>query len=342
MLSRCAYALLIMVTPAISAQAQQSSVGVFPIEVPLTVEESAYYGTYSAKLQVGIGSLPALSMTLDTGSVALVVFANPGIPGNGTWCSAETHQISYGNPLRVTYSGVICYGPISIGGVISTRSIPFALMTSTIFCAPGFHCKTPQQNYEEGNYGVFGAGISPGSLLPNALRALDGPYGKRFMVRLSANAGERSSLILAPTWRYDAAIFPQGEQSIGALKLRVYKAGRACVLLDSQQTSVCPKVTFDTGNGVPFFHAFIPNLHTVTLTDGHVYVAPGTRIGFSPRIGGPPAFTLLASDRFAGEFRYDDQREDLINVGIQALLGEDVIFDGEQGVITVAPTLPDW
>jgi hypothetical protein len=54
-------------------------------------------------------------------------------------------------------------------------------------------------------------------------------------------------------------------------------------------------------------------------------------------MGGTSAVSLVAGATFAGEFRYADQSSDLINVSIQAFLGNDVTYDGEQGVITVAP-----
>jgi hypothetical protein len=337
MLSRFAFVLMLAAAMTANAGAQQSASSVPSIEIPLTLQEDTYYETYQPKLQVGVGSLQLLSMVLDTGSDGLVLFAIPGIPGNGTSCSSEPATVSYGNPKRVTYSGVVCTGPISIGGIVSTPPIQFALMTSTTYCETGFHCKTPQENYEDGVYGIFGAGIAPGIDRANPLRALQGPYGKRFMLRLNPASGAENSLILAPAWRYDAAIFPQFEESIGAQNLPDYDKGRACVILNNQQTSVCPLVSFDTGNGVPFFYAPIPGLKTVAV-NGSTYVAPGTTIGFAPRLGGPAAFTLTATDNFAGEFRYVDLSIGLINVSIQAFFGNDVIFDGEQGVITIAPT----
>jgi hypothetical protein len=309
------------------------------IRVPLTMVETAQQ-TEKAMLQVGVGSLQPLSMPVDTGSVGLVLFATPGIPGNETSCSSQTISVSYGNPLRVTYSGVICYGSVGLAGILATPRIPFALLTSTTFCAPNNQCKTPQQNYADGDYGVFGVGISPGDNLPNPLRTLPGPNGKRFMLRLNVNGGEPSSLILAPHWRFDAAVFPQFEQTTGALGLPVYDKGQGCVLVDGEATSVCPIVSFDTGNGVPWLHVTIPHLPTVTGTNGDIYVAPGTTIGVTPRLGGPPAVLLVAGSTFATEFRYADQKSNLINVSIQAFLGNDVIYDGEQGVITVAPTSP--
>jgi hypothetical protein len=315
-----------------------SSAAARPIRVPLTMVETEQQ-TEKAMLQVGVGSLQPLSIPVDTGSVGLVLFATPGIPGNETSCSSQTISVSYGNPLRVTYSGVICYGSIGLGGVLATPRIPFALLTSTTFCAPNNQCKTPQQNYADGDYGVLGVGISPGDSLPNPLRTLPGPYGERFMLRLNANGSEPSSLILAPRWRFDAAVFPQFEETTGALGLPVYDKGQGCVLVNGQATSVCPIVSFDTGNGVPWLHVTIPNLPTVTGPNGDIDVAPGTTIGVTPRLGGPPAVLLVAGNTFATEFRYTDQKSNLINVSIQAFLGNDVIYDGEQVVITVAPTL---
>jgi hypothetical protein len=293
--------------------------------------------TLKAMISLGIGSLDALSITLDTGSVGLVLFDVSGIPGNGTACNGGPFSVSFGNPKRVTYSGVKCSGTIKLANVISTPPVEFGLLKKTTFCNPEFDCKGPHENYEAGNFGVFGVGIAPGVELANPLRTLPGDLGSRFMLRLSADAATRSSLILAPAWRFDAAIFPQFAEVVGALQLPTYDKGQGCVLVNGQAPSACPLVSFDTGNGVPWFHVSIPGLPTVTK-DGHEFVAPETTIGITPRLGGTAAFTLTAGKTFAGEFRYQDLNASLMNVAIQAFFGHDVTFDGEQGVITVAPT----
>jgi hypothetical protein len=111
-----------------------SSASVWPLSIPITMSETEV-GTEKASFQIGIGSLQPLSVGIDTGSVGLVLFATPGIPGHDTTCSTKTIELSYGNPKRVTYSGVICHGPINLADVISTPRIPFALLTSVIYCA---------------------------------------------------------------------------------------------------------------------------------------------------------------------------------------------------------------
>jgi hypothetical protein len=316
-------ALLARFTSALVTAIALLSIGVSAqIPVPLTVTETPQQ-TYTAMLEVGIGSLPALSVVFDTGSLGLELYATPGIPGNGTTCSNQAISVSYGNPLRVTYSGVICYGSMDLAGVISTPSIPFGLLTSPTYCAPGAECKTPQQNYAAGIYGEFGAGIfpAPGVNLPNPLSTLPGAYGERFKVRLTTNPGVGSSLILAPGWSYDAAIFPQSQQSIGVLSLPLYDEGHGCVQVNEQPTTVCPLVVFDTGNPVPFVYVTIPDLPTVVGSNGDIYVAPGTTIGLAPRVGGPSGVSLVATSSFAGEFRYANQTKNLINAGILAFLG---------------------
>ncbi len=321
------------------------SVGVSAqIEIPLTLEESTQQ-TYEAVLQVAVGSLSSLPIKFDTGSVGLELFATPGIPGNGTTCSSQTFSISYGNPKRVTYTGVFCNGTMNFSGYISTPNIPFGLLTATTYCEPGYQCNTPQENYAAGYYGVFGAGIfsDPSVNLPNPLRTLPAPYGESFLVRLSTSLIQPSLLILAPTWNYGAAVFPQGEetyQSVGALLLPDYAEGPGNVQLSEQPTTATPVVVFDSGNPVPWFHATIPNLPTVVGSNGDTYVAPGIMIGAAPRLGGPSGVIVIASSSYAGEFPYANQSENLINLGIEAFLGNDVIYDGEQGVIAIAPTPP--
>lgn len=343
MIFRFVRALVVLSVLSTDARAQEPPSSPPPLQVPLNMTETAAQ-TYKASLQVGIGS-QWLQIGIDTGSVGLVLFATPGIRGSGARCSGPgTGPISveYGNPHRVTYGGHTCIGAISLAGVISTPPIPFALLTSTTWCAPDLQCGTPQQNYAKGDYGIFGVGIGPGTLLPNPLRTLTGAYGKRFMLRLNSTDGASSFLILAPPWRFDAAIFPQSDQTVGALNLPGYDKGQGCLLYieDEKQTSVCPLVSFDTGNGVPWLHVDVLGLNTVPGPNGITYVAPGMTLGFAPRPGAPAAFSLVTSDSFAGEFRYESVGN-LINVGMQAFLGNDVTYDAEQGVITVAPTLPE-
>jgi hypothetical protein len=93
-------------------------------------------------------------------------------------------------------------------------------------------------------------------------------------------------------------------------------------------------VVFDTGNSVPWFHTAIPDLPTTENP-----VPSGDTFTLQERFGGPAAFTFTSGSTFMTEYRYEDQSENLVNMGIQPFVGNDVIYDGEQGLIAIAPTL---
>jgi hypothetical protein len=322
-------------TPAPSAN------GVAPVSVPLTMVLGSQ-GSLKALLEVGIGGMSPLPITLDTGSVGLRLFdPTPNdLNGNGITCyPGETTTVTYGNPARVEYGGDICTAAITIGDntgtgqVMQTQVIPFALLKVVLECYTT-SCPTPQTNYANQIYGVFGAGLGSGADIPNPLRALPNRYGQRFMLRLNSDVNEPSSLVLAPHWNYQAVVFPQGQESIGYLNLPTYGDGYACITWQQGPATFCPQVVFDTGNSVPWFHATIPG-----LSPAGDYVPNGNTFTLEARVGGPPAVSLTSNSTiFMQNFRYEDQSENLVNMAIQAFLGNDVIYDGEQGLITIAPT----
>src|SRR5579863_5347901 len=178
---------------AANSFAQQSTVpapggnDVAPISVPLTMVQGSQ-GSLKALLDVGIGSMSPLPITLDTGSVGLRFFdpTTEDLYGNGITCDPlNTTTVTYGNPARVEYGGDICTAVITIGDAtdtghsMQTQVIPFALLKEVLACYTT-SCPTPQDNYANQIYGVFGAGLGSGADIPNPLRALPGKFGQRF------------------------------------------------------------------------------------------------------------------------------------------------------------------
>jgi hypothetical protein len=316
-----------------------------PVTVPLTVSENDQFGTYRAVLDVGVGALKAFPIVFDTGSTGLRLFAVPGVgePFSGTRCSHTPTSVTYGNPGRITYSGVVCYAYVRIGSIKTAREVPFALLTSASCPVTNPECTiiTPQQNYAHGDYGVFGSSLSLGEVLPNPLRVLPGVYSQRFALRLTPNRGD---LVLGgPPFR--GVVFPLVPEGVGALGIPAFRSGYECVVVNTVATGVCPEVVYDTGNGVPFFYANIPGL---PVSGG--FVSPGTYIGFTPPCGGPIATTIIAGSTFAGEFRVDpsEDQNPLVNVGIAGFLENEVGFDATRvaasgagviarGAMTIAP-----
>jgi hypothetical protein len=343
---------LVTVVLVIASMAVAGAQGYFfgpPVTVPITVTENATYGTYNPMINLGLGSMKHFPIVFDTGSTGLRLFAVPqvGEPGSGTVCSQIPTSVTYGNPGRITYTGVVCYGYVRVGSLRTTQMVPFALLTSASCPPANPHCTivTPQEHYAKGDYGVFGASLSLGDTLPNPLRMLPGAYGERFAVRLMPSRGD---LVLGgPSFK--GVPFPLVPQGRGMLGIPAFRSAYECVFVKDAtgkvfSTGACPEVVYDTGNDAPVFYANIPGL---SVTNG--YVTPGTDIGFSPSLDGPIVPTLVASTTYTGQFRVDPNLfdENLINVGIEAFLGNQVGFDAvreiqragvvTQGVMTIAP-----
>lgn len=339
-----------------AAFGQGSSGQTGPISVPVTTTFDASRDIGGVSMSVQVGSDQPRLLGLDTASVGLRIFASPTAifgPNSLVGCPpGKPTTVTYGNPARVTYGGVTCFARITLGAgtgsQVQTPVIPFQLLTSLVACySQTSDCETPQHKYLTGTYGVLGVGIGYDDIYPNPFRTLDAPYGRRFVLRLSKDGINQSSVIFGPEWNYEAVVFPQGTQRLGALNLRDYDYGQGCITWtpapDRQLSdeTVCATVSFDTGNGAPWFHVLISNMSVVLDTYNGVttqYIAPGNNFSLSARVGGPFAVKLSSGMQFGDKYRYEDFHEKSVNVGIDAFWGNDVMYDGEQGVITIAPT----
>src|SRR5580704_3762395 len=107
------------------ARAEETAPGVQ--RVPVTV--SFTRNVYKATVMVSVGTLRAVPIAIDTGSVGLRLFAFPGVgtPGSGTTCSEGQTTVLFSNPARIGYHGVACSGYVHIGSAATLRAIPFDL-----------------------------------------------------------------------------------------------------------------------------------------------------------------------------------------------------------------------
>ena len=171
-----------------------------PVRVPLTMSRTRA-GTYKATLDVRIGNLARLPFGFDTGSTGLHVFADAKLDaaGSGVACSKTPTSVTYGNPPRIIFSGVMCYAVLQIGSVTAPLPIPIAYLTKAS-CPPNLpDCTLPDPSNPKsvGGYGVFGAGITGlitgQSNPPPPILRLPGSYGQRYSLVLTP---ERGDLIL--------------------------------------------------------------------------------------------------------------------------------------------------
>lgn len=326
---------------AFAAAAAQAQTGPPPIHVPLIMSKTAA-GTYKATLDVTIGKLQPIPFGFDTGSTGLHVFSDVNIKGSNTGitCSSIKTQVTYGNPPRVIFYGVMCSATLHIGPLATATRVPFAYLSSAQCAAtapPG--CKPPDpSNYQDmQSYGVFGAGLTGvihgKGIAPPALLSLPGRYGQVYSIALTPDSGE---LILGSHVPQGAAVFDL-IRTDGSSRIE-WNQGRACLFINEEPLDYCLIISFDTGNGVPWLHN-VPS--TLLPLHGELFRV-GTNIGFAPINGDQAATAVVAGDEFWNRIRDVPVPKGRImtNTGIQAFLGHFVTYDASYGTISFAPANP--
>jgi hypothetical protein len=103
-----------------------------PVKIPLTVTQNPRFGTYAAKITIALGDGPPLPFGFDTGSTGLHAFADAELDalGSGVRCSQTPTSVTYGNPPRITFNGVVCYATLHFDGLTTPSAVPVAYLTS--------------------------------------------------------------------------------------------------------------------------------------------------------------------------------------------------------------------
>jgi hypothetical protein len=135
-----------------------------PIHIPLSVTRLTSYGTYKPTITIGIGNLKPLPFGFDTGSSGLRVFADANLEaaGSGVQLTQTPTSVTYKNPGRITYHGVIAYARLRFGSFSTPKLVPIAYLTSAARPKTNPNGKLPdlRDHAAMGSYGVFGAGLT--------------------------------------------------------------------------------------------------------------------------------------------------------------------------------------
>jgi hypothetical protein len=326
---------------AFAAAAAHAQVGPHPVDVPLTMSQTAA-GTYKASIDVYIGNLQQpIPFVFDTGSTGLHVFADVSFTGvdTGIRCTKTITQVVYGNPPRMIFSGVICHAKLQIGPIGTPAPVPIAYLTKAT-CAstapPG--CTPPNvSSYKDmHSYGIFGAGLTGvihgQGIAPPPLLSLPGRYGRIYSIALSHSRGE---LILGSHVPQGAAVFHLIKAD-GSARAQ-WRQGMACLFVNEEPINTCLTVSFDTGNGVPWLHNVENPL--LPLHGKARLVESGTNIGFAPPNADVPATSVVAGSEFWNRIRDVPVARGRImaNPGVQAFFDHVVTYDATYGTISFAP-----
>jgi hypothetical protein len=307
-----------------------------PLRIPLTISRNPYFGTYAAKIAIALGNGKPLAFGFDTGSSGLHVFADARLdaPDAGVHCSHIPASVTYGNPARITFRGVVCYAQLHFEGFTTPARVPIAYLTSASCPPTNPNCKIPNLHSPKAmhGYGVFGAGLTGimygAGNVPNPILTLPGRRGSAYSVILTRDGGE---LVLGSEEPQNSAEF---HLTPGTLPGEKYSLPRTCLFVDGHRIDACMFISFDTGNGVPWVHS----MNTDSIPQQEGLVTPGTRLGFGPPGDLKAATSVIAGKSFADEIKVVSihGRPPLTNASIQAFFDRIVTYDNTRGIIGVA------
>jgi hypothetical protein len=307
-----------------------------PVQIPLTVSENPHFGTYSAKIAIALGNGKPLPFGFDTGSSGLHVFADADLDKtDGVRCTKTPTSVTYGNPARITFTGVVCYAQLHFDDITTPSVVPVAYLTSASCPATNPECRIPDLHSPRAmkGYGVFGAGLtgimSGNGNVPNPILTLPGRRGSIYSVILRHDGGE---LLLGSAEPRGAVEFPLTPSTRPGQR---YSFPQTCLFVNGEPLGACLSISFDTGNGVPWIHS--PSTGGIPQEDG--VVRAGTQLGFAPAGESRAATSVVAGTSFADTIKIVDipGKAPLTNVSIQAFFDHVVTYDSARGVIAVAP-----
>lgn len=309
-----------------------------PLTIPLAVSENPRFGTYAASIDVALGDGKSLPFGFDTGSSGLHVFADADLDRTkGVQCSTTPTSVTYGNPPRITFSGVVCYAQLHFDGLTTPNAVPIAYLTSASCPKTNPGCRIPDLNSPRAmhGYGVFGAGLTGitygNGNVPNPILTLPGPRGTRYSVILTETDGQ---LVLGGSEPANGTEF---HLAPGVLPGQPFSFPKACLFVNGRPIDACLLISFDTGNGVPWIHS--TNTGRIPQRDG--LVEPGTRLGFASPGESQEATSVIAGTSFADEIKVLSipKKPPITNTSIQAFFDRIVTYDAARGVIAVAPVV---
>jgi hypothetical protein len=311
-----------------------------PVNIPLTVVQNPRYGTYSPKISIALGNGKPLPFGFDTGSTGLHVFADANLdaPDSGAQCTQTPTSVTYGNPARITFHGVICNVQLHFEGIATPALVPVAYLTSASCPSTNPTCQIPDLHSPKamGGYGILGIGLTgvmyADGAVPNPILSLPGRRGSVYSIILTHDGG---TLVLGgaePSGALDFVLPP------GTVPGQVFSLPQACLFVDGRKTDACMTISFDTGNGVPWIHT----TDSGSIPQQNGIVRSGTRIGWGPPDATQQATSVVAGTSFADSIKVlgIPGHAPITNTSIQGFFGHTVTYDNLRGVIAVSPANP--
>jgi hypothetical protein len=276
---------------------------------------------------VKVGSGPAVPVLLDSGSIGLHIYA-PGVragTGSGVVVTHRADSITYAIGTRQT--GVVAEAKVTIGGITTSRAIPFGLITR-VACIPGKpRCPGAsgiRAEVASGHYGTLGirlADTQRGSP-PNPLLALPAPYSSSWSIAMSGSGG--GQLVLgAPAPSKPAAVLP------------LLPRGLANVCWTIGSVSHCAPTVIDSGTAS--MEIYGGPLSQVPTVPGTPLVKPGTPVAARAAVRSSPFWSFVAG-RITSKnaVLQAPLGREIVNAAIEPFYAFTVTFDAARRTVSLS------
>ena len=269
---------------ALASGSQAASHKKAPVTVPLAILGGVgTAGGAHPSIRIKVGNGPTVPVILDGGSVGLHIYA-PGVktgPGGGVTKTRTADSIMYVDGTVQT--GVVAKAKITIGGLTTSKAIPFGLITKVGCTASIPDCPTQagiSAAVRKGEYGVMGVRYQPvpSGTPGNPLIGLPAPYSGSWSISMRAHGGK---LVLGAPAATGSVLHFAGSPpkttvcwTIGSIK------------------NICEPTLFDTGD--PGMVVYGGPLATAPTAPGSTLLQPGTLVSATAKGSSKPFWTFTA------------------------------------------------
>jgi len=228
-------------SPAWAEDTTTGTVEAVSVRVPLYTTPSPQDFGQSGIVLIQVGRSAPMRVILDTGSVGLRLFS-------GALDRFRTGAVVTKTPISTpndggTLKGFIGKAPITIGGVTTTRSLPFQVTSNSSAWVEGWK--------DKGVWGILGVGMAS-KPLPNPLLALPANTGQRWSIHFGGQPAKGipggGSLVLGAQPPANAVTTiqapPQGPDGYGSLLWNDTQANACWTIAEGRTT--CIPTWFDS------------------------------------------------------------------------------------------------
>jgi Aspartyl protease len=302
--------------PIIVAGGQGTNIGVRPL------------------VDVRVANGPPIPVLLDTGSTGLAVYAWALDRDAKRAVAVSSHHVTQRYADGEIQTGVMASGPITVGGITTTRRVSF-LLIQRVGC-DALHPNCPRHGLAEGAVvdGLLGTSLTPASDgAENPLLVLPAPYSRAWSIHLQGNAGTLTLGARLPEHPSVEIRLPR-LPSTSRWPNR-FDDGDIPICWSFQLVKLCLPTVFDTGSNAM---AWLSPAWVQPPWNTRPYLPQGWRISASLP-GATRPFWIFAAGHVSSEniITRTPAPTETVNTGVQAFYAWTITYDPRLGRLLLTP-----